>query len=608
MTRRQRFGGATAIVALLGVSMMAGAPACSGSDTQGRGGGTGTGGHGGGTLLCTSGQRICDGATQKTCDGKGGFTQVVDCTESGRTCKEGLGCITCEPGSTATCANGKATLCRDDGALIQFECDATQGMVCEPGGCTGKCSPASLGQSYKGCDYWPTMTLNPVWSGFDFAVAVANAGTDAANVTVTRGATSVKNVTVAAGTLEVIKLPWVTELKGGDVDACQNPPDPGATRVVTGGAYRVRSDAPVTVYQFSPLEYEISPAPADCPVGTKCPGGVVAECKSYSNDASLLLPATALTKDYFALTWPSAPSRAGFLAITALTDGTQVSLTTPGEIVAGAGLDAQGKGTVTLAAGDVLEVVARNDSASGSFGSDLSGARIAATGPVQVIAGHSCANVPGPTTGYCDHLEESIFPVETLGTDYLVTRPAAFGSDSPQVIRVLAITADTHVHYDPPLAGDQTLAQGAFHELSAVTGDVHITADKPILVAQYMQGSTSVPTNMGDPSMSLAIPSEQFRLDYEFIAPSSYDTSFVNVMAQAGTTVTLDGTAIPAAELTPIGASGWSVARHQLSQQGVHEIKAASPFGIVVYGYGKDTSYMYPGGLDLVAITIPPPR
>jgi hypothetical protein len=29
------------------------------------------------------------------------------------------------------------------------------------------------------------------------------------------------------------------------------------------------------------------------------------------------------------------------------------------------------------------------------------------------------------------------------------------------------------------------------------------------------------------------------------------------------------------------------------------------PFGIVVYGFGSYTSYMYPGGLDLTAINIP---
>jgi hypothetical protein len=38
-----------------------------------------------------------------------------------------------------------------------------------------------------------------------------------------------------------------------------------------------------------------------------------------------------------------------------------------------------------------------------------------------------------------------------------------------------------------------------------------------------------------------------------------------------------------------------------------HEIHGDSPFGLVVYGYGSRTSYMYPGGLDLRIVNIPPP-
>ena len=47
--------------------------------------------------------------------------------------------------------------------------------------------------------------------------------------------------------------------------------------------------------------------------------------------------------------------------------------------------------------------------------------------------------------------------------------------------------------------------------------------------------------------------------------------------------------------------AGYSVARVQLSNagDGNHEITGSAPFGISVYGYGDDTSYWYPGGLDL---------
>jgi hypothetical protein len=42
------------------------------------------------------------------------------------------------------------------------------------------------------------------------------------------------------------------------------------------------------------------------------------------------------------------------------------------------------------------------------------------------------------------------------------------------------------------------------------------------------------------------------------------------------------------------------------TQEG-HEIHGIFPFGLLVYGYGSRTSYMYPGGLDLHIVAIPPP-
>ena len=380
--------------------------------------------------------------------GEGGLINVSTC---------GMDRCVCQPGQ-ASCTNGVAKACKSDGSgFVEFECDAVQGMSCEPSGCKGSCAETWTTTSYIGCDYYPTVTLNPVWSGFDFAVAVGNASDQPAHLTITRGSTSVAAETVDAGGIRIVKLPWVPELKGGDVNACQTPPDPGNTRVVLGGAYRLRSDVPVTAYQFSPLTYEISPAPASCPVGTQCPGGLDPACKSFSNDASLLFPVNALTGNYTGLAWPSGSKRAGFLAVTATADDTEVSVVGRGTFAPGAGITSAGNGTVKLARGDVLELIADSSSPSGMYGSDLSGSLIRASRPVQVIGGHSCANIPNPTSGYCDHLEQALFPVEVLGNDYLVTFPAAVASESPHVIRIAAVDAGTTLTFDPPIAPPTTL-------------------------------------------------------------------------------------------------------------------------------------------------------
>src|SRR5262245_982694 len=47
------------------------------------------------------------------------------------------------------------------------------------------CADATAAKSYVGCDYWPTITGNNVWSIFDYAVVVANASGQQANITIT---------------------------------------------------------------------------------------------------------------------------------------------------------------------------------------------------------------------------------------------------------------------------------------------------------------------------------------------------------------------------------------------------------------------------------------
>ncbi|HKU36601.1 MAG TPA: IgGFc-binding protein, partial [Polyangiales bacterium] len=552
---------------------------------------------------CEAGTVQCDGSRARVCDGKGGFKAARNCADDGQRCMSSrlsstgrlltLGCVACTPGE-ASCSGGKARICREDGSgYYDFDCDAAQGMTCEANGCKGACAPPEVTSSYIGCDYYPTVTLNPVWSGFDFAVAVSNASDAPAKVIVTRGDDTVRELSVPVSGLEIVKLPWVSGLKGGDQNACQVPPDPGDSRVVKQGAYRLRSDRPVTVYQLSPLQYELGKGeapPAMCPVGTKCPGGVVPECLSYSNDASLLLPATTLSGDYTVMSWQSRGNTASFFAVTATADGTRVTLSGRGGFRPGGGVDRDGKGEVLLDRGDVLEVVANH----GDANDDASGTRVHADKPVQVIAGHSCANVPTGDTPACDHLEQALFPLQILGTEYVASYPAAVASQSPHVLRIAAVQANTKVRFDPALQEPITLGpDDEPFELrigNYVRGgedqapvDVRVTSDKPILIAQYMQGQGSVPSGAGDPSMSLVVPIAQYRREYIFTASTTYDANFINVTTKLGAQVMLDGELL-SGDSRDVGASDYKVIRARLpaAGSGVHRISSDEPFGLVV--------------------------
>jgi hypothetical protein len=76
---------------------------------------------------------------------------------------------------------------------------------------------ASIG-SYVGCDFWPTIVANTVWSVFRPAVVVANASMADAELTIDGAAGFHQTATVKAGGLQTVMLDWVPALKGPDYD------------------------------------------------------------------------------------------------------------------------------------------------------------------------------------------------------------------------------------------------------------------------------------------------------------------------------------------------------------------------------------------------------
>jgi hypothetical protein len=536
---------------------------------------------------CSSGETHCDGLTYQTCVG-GKFVDQQDCPMA---CSEGLGCTACKVGE-ATCNGNTASVCNESGTGFEpVLCDPMQGLSCDPtamGGCVGACSPKSLGTSYIGCDYYPTVTGQAVLDSFDFAVAVANAGASDVTVTIEGGALgAAQTLSVPARKVAVQTLPWQNALKlcnSTTQNDCIFNMTTQSAALAAKGAYHLRSTGPVTVYQFSPLQYMKG-----------------AEF-SYSNDASLLLPTNVWRSKYYAASFQQVGNtNPGLLAVTAKQDGTMVSITPTAATNAAQGAPAFTQGqqqTVMLNQGDVIEIA--------TFTGDLTGSQISADKPVQVISGHFCADIPD-TVGYCDHIEESMFPVDTLGTNYLINAPAVTTLPNGKVefIRIIATGDNTNLMYDPPQAGaPTTIAKaGGFVEIQNNAASFRIQADQKVLVAQYMEGQDAG-GNTGDPAMTLAVPVEQFRTEYLFHAPTNYESNYVDVTAPVGATVTLDGAPL---SFAPIGSTGYALSRvYPLgagpNNDGNHQIQGTMSFGITVYGYGQYTSYWYPGGLDLNTI------
>ncbi|WP_437778721.1 IgGFc-binding protein [Sorangium sp. So ce1097] len=568
-----------------------------------------------------------------------GAASAVACSASGASAPASSGSGASGPGSTSGAGSpGGAGGSGEGGSTAAGDIgdDLGSGVTTGGGGGGGgdvlvpaadpkTCAEAAASKSYIGCDFWPTVTANIVWSIFDYAVVVANAGDEVAEVEVTRAGETVAQAEIPPNSLSKVYLPWVPELKGPDANACGSGRSISRSVRVDGGAYHLVSTRPVTVYQFNALEYKGAGGP-DGKDWSSCPGNDVCDpraaeptvgCFSFTNDASLLLPSTAMTGNYRVpgqQGW-SEVGMGGTLVITGTTDGTSVTVSVAqgGAVVAGGGVPATRGGesfTVELDEGDVVEIL-------GDPASDLSGSLVTATKPVQVLTGMPCVQAPIGRPA-CDHIEESVFPAETLGKHYFVTAPSSpRGQVIGHIVRLYGNVDGTTLTYPSgrPDGGPTRIDAGQVVDLSMVRRDFEVVGDHEFAVSTFMLGadivdpSTPKPRQKGDPSQSHPTAVEQYRTKYVFLAPSDYDESYVDIVQPMDASITLDGAAVGVAP-TPIGnGSGFGVARVKLGpgNGGAHVLIASAPVGIQVIGYGSYTSYQYPGGLNLLTIAPPPP-
>jgi hypothetical protein len=526
------------------------------------------------------------------------------------------------------CAGETIEVCdsRGEAWVRGTTCDAGAGLRCSAEGCVDLCAQAAADASYVGCEYWPVVTRNgSLSSRFTFALAVANPQLVPAVVTVDRGGTEVARVTVAPGALETIALPWVEELRRVDANDSNRLPR---------GAYHLVSDVPVVVTQFNPLEYEIEGDCMEEPPERRGDG----VCYSYSNDASLLLPTHVLTGSYVVVTRPTffarfdespIASAPGFITIVGVAPRpvtvdilprARISASEDGSIPA---MMPGERHELVIERGEVIQLASASAercpgaTRSETLGSvrveycdpppdyDLTGTIVRADGPIAVFAGHDCTFVPWDRWA-CDHLEEQLFPVESLGTSAFVA-PTHSLRGEPNLLRIVSAADANEIRLEPPIEPPFVLGLGEYREFTIREG-VRVQGTGALLAALFLVGQdyngfgTAGSAAYGDPAMALAIPDAQYRRSYTFLAPETYRQSYVDVIAPAGSRVVLDRSIVSGWD--PIGASGWVRTTVRI-EPGVHRIDAASPFGITVYGFGRYTSYLVPGGLDLRPIRPP---
>lgn len=527
------------------------------------------------------------------------------------------------------------------------------------------CEEAAKARTYVGCDYWPTLTANGFYDDYGSAPRIFNAGV------------VVSNIGIRAGKLKVTgKGGFVVErdLPAGEVVTVYLPPTdisymrpkslpkpgggfvqtPAGSQLERQGAYHLTTTIPVIAYLFNPLDYTVSAtsglttgvdaegvsAEQRCEANNQFSGkGTGKPCYSYSNDASVLVPSTAMTGNYRVLAHAGGTDRhmiAGaddrpftaigesFVAITATADGTKVSFAIGklGSVLAGrqvAALNAGDTASYDLNAGDVLQLLSRQPESywqmadvNGNDG-NFAGTVITANKPVQVIAGATIANVPNGVKS-ADHLEETVLPAEVVGRRYAVPRPTRPGGQAgTHEVTLLAQNKAVRLTYTPerPNGCPERLGAGEHGSCGLISSNFEVQGDEPFAVATFLPGSTyydaKAPVGApGDPAQSSVIAVEQYRRDYLFVAPNNYDENHALITGAPDASPSVDGAPVTIA-CEPIG-SGSCVWRVQLSSStgGTHRVRAERPISLQVIGYGAYTSYQYPGGFNLIRIAEPP--
>jgi len=562
---------------------------------------------------CSSdGAHRCHGRTYETCV-DANWQTAVEC-EIG--CADGLGCVdACTEAAASKSYMGCEYWAVDLDNAVEVLGAATTGLTCTQMygiGVTSTQRVCALGNAVAGlcdppddhcpmsytCQQKAVCVLDAQHS--PFAIVVSNPWATPVEVTITgaNNATIVK--TVPAGQVETI-FPQQGAIPDQSLDGT------GKART----AYRVIATQPIVAYQFNPLD----------------------NVDVFSNDASLLIPRSAFDSEYYGITWPTLGRRAepvrsahdyhGYVTIVAWQDGTEIEVTASAPVMASATQPAIPQGTEVTFTLDAFDTL--NLEAYGPAG-DLTGTRVHSLdgSTFGMFVGHEASafgedtppdnkNTRGPCCA--DHLEEMAFPTSTWGKSFAIAR-SELRTNENDVIRVLAQRPSTSVTFNPApsavLAGDCTSLDAGTYCTVQIARDTAIESTQPILVGHYLEsaiwnggGNGAPPTTVGsgDPSMSIAVPMEQYRTDYTILIPAAYDANYLSIATGANGAVTVDGAAV-----TLEAAAGGFLAARVPVPAGQHTIKCPERCGVEVYGYSDAVSYMFAGGLDLRPIVLSDPQ
>ncbi|MCA9686482.1 MAG: IgGFc-binding protein, partial [Myxococcales bacterium] len=455
-------------------------------------------------------------------------------------------------GSGVACTSDLQGVVDEQGNLVE-NCGPDEG--CFEGQCIPACEAAALSQGSIGCEYWtpyPAFYLNDYgdtsFDGSCHAVMIANNWSAPAQLSLTyqgqaHDVTSHAripngigaNVTydplpadgVPVGEVAILFLSHQPDAQNfGNSLACPFPPvvvgNEAAVGAGSGDAFESGSDHPITLYDILPY------------------GGA----KSFLPSASLLIPRTAWGDNYV-LPTPHYPSGKTWALAVARENGTTVTISTPGSVIAGS-IPVPPVNVPTnyqLDAGEFVQWTATTEIAGSVNQSDK---------PVGVYTGNSYLRVSTQDSfgGGQDAAHQQVAHVQALASEYvglgIPTRRQDLMHESA-LYRIVGVVDGTVLSYDPapPPGAPTMLASGQYAEFE--TRDFFSVSsqdeDHPFAFTQYMAGAfmpnlggcvtLDFQCGLGDEEWITLVPPAQYLSSYAFFVDPTYGvTTLALVRAQ----------------------------------------------------------------------------
>jgi hypothetical protein len=330
-----------------------------------------------------------------------------------------------------------------------------------------------------------------------------------------------------------------------------------------------------------------------------------------------------------------------YVTVVGVQDGTNVQIVTTQATQEGAdggapvaGAEIGGTISATLGPFDVLAIASRAPSSVAEAATqhgEFTGTRVTADKPVVVFSSGQRSMAPDDPDTYSpaaphpaghdlcctEHFEQQMFPISSLGTQFVVTRtpPRQAGTSpsqwEPDFYRVLATRPNTTVTTNLPEFPTMTIAQPGEYARFWSQRDFILESNEPVMIAQLAVAQQYLvnPTVGGDPEFILFPPAEQHRQAYVFLTPPTFQNDYVVIAAPEGGQVMLDGedvnvVASPVCGRHLVGTLDgrtYNALRCPVAD-GPHLLGAVDPVGISVYGYNSGASYGFPGGSNFTQV------